>query len=180
METFEVDAIKEGETKLTWGPGEHRIHFKELIKGAKESIEIYQQALQDEELSELLMDAVKRGVNVSILMSEFPFGPKHGNKSEKYQQLIVNTKSYDGKKCAQVKLTGELVKEGDLAGKKLHIHAKVMIVDGLNPKEAIMYLGSTNFYTPALDKDRNVGIITKDSRYIIPVQTQFKKDWKAH
>lgn len=177
---FKVKDIKLGETRLTWGPNHHRQHLEQLINNASESIEIYQQALQDEALTDLLVDAIKRGVKVSILMSQFPFGEKHGNKSEQDQLKIIEASANNPENKSEVRLTGQQIEEGPLKGKKLHIHAKVMIIDGGNPQKAIMYLGSANFYTPALDKDRNVGVITRDQDYIQPVRHQFLQDWAAH
>lgn len=136
--------------------------------------------MQDEEITRLLQEAIKRGVNVTILMSEFPFNAKHGNKSWDSQLKIVNTKSENRQHIGQVRLTGQVITAGELEGSRLHIHAKVMIIDGDDPKKVIMYLGSANFYQPALDKDRNVGVITRNMEYINPVRGQFLKDWHAH
>jgi phosphatidylserine/phosphatidylglycerophosphate/cardiolipin synthase-like enzyme len=177
---YVVKDINFGETRLTWGPNQHRQHLEQLINHASESIEIYQQALQDEVITNLLVDAIKRGVKVSVLMSQFPFGSKHGNKSEHDQLKISEASANNPANKSEVRLTGQQIEEGPLKGKKLHIHAKVMIVDGGNPQKAIMYLGSANFYTPALDKDRNVGVVTRDQDYIQPVRQQFVQDWAAH
>lgn len=175
MPLFDIEDINEGASRLSWGPEQHCHHFKQLIKKAKNSIQIYQQDLQDQELRDLLVEAVKRGVKVSILMSEFPFGIKNGNKSEESQRIIASTQSKDGLALGKIRLTGQLLNDGDLKNKRLHIHAKAMIIDG-----KIMYLGSANFYTKALHKDRNVGIITRNLEYVKPVQMQFEADWNAH
>ncbi len=180
LQQYNIADLSKDESRFTWGPEQHRPHFKQLIEIATQSIEIYQQALQDEEITRLLVGAIERGVKVSILMSKFPFGVKHGNKSEESQNTIRNAKSSNHEALGEVRLTGTSIKEGELVGKKLHIHAKVVLIDANDPQKAIMYLGSANFYTPALDKDRNVGIITRDPGYIKPVQEQFIKDWQAH
>lgn len=164
-----LEDILPGGSRLTWGPEQHRTHLGDLIKRATHSIEIYQQALQDQALTDLLVEAIGRGVKVHILMSEFPFGAKHGNKSAPNQLAIVQAKSPDGENLGKVSLTN-----------RLHIHAKVLLVDGEDPEKAMMYLGSANFYQPALDFDRNVGVITKDHEYIQPVRQQFVKDWVLH
>lgn len=177
---FAIDDIKAYETRLSWGPNHHRQHLEQLINKATNSIEIYQQALQDTAITNLLLNAVKRGVKVSILMSEFPFGTKHGNLSEADQRKIIEATPINTSQKGDVRLTGQQINDGVLKGKKLHIHAKVVIIDGDVPQKAIMYLGSANFYTPALDHDRNVGVITRDPDYITPIRNQFLQDWKAH
>lgn len=181
LKDFEVGKLVWGETRLSWGPNHHRQHFYSLIQQAKTSIEIYQQALQDPPLTNCLSEAITKGIKVSILMSQFPFGSKHGNKSEAEQQKILAVPAVNEEKRAEVRLTGKpITLEGALNGKSLHIHAKVMIIDGNDSQKAFMYLGSANFYTPAIDKDRNVGIITRNSDYIGPVRAQFLQDWEAH
>jgi|GEM_PF-2544120 len=180
VKDFTISDLKPGETRLSWGPNQHRQHFKQLIQAATTSIEIYQQALQDEEITNLLLEAIEKGIKVSILMSEFPFGIKHGNKSSAAQRKIINASSINEQSTGRIRLTGNQIQHGPLKGKKLHIHAKVMIIDGNNPQKTLMYLGSANFYTPALDHDRNVGIITRDLEYIMPVHNQFLQDWETH
>jgi phosphatidylserine/phosphatidylglycerophosphate/cardiolipin synthase-like enzyme len=119
LKDFNVADLKLGETRLSWGPDLHRSHLKQLIQIATESIEIYQQALQDEELTSLLVDAIKRGVKVSILMSQYPFGVKHGNKSEQDQRKIMETAAPTPESKGEVRLTGQQIEESPLQGKKL-------------------------------------------------------------
>ena len=155
--------IKTNAHRLAWGPDQHLPLLLEMIVNANETIYIYQQALQDEVISKALQSAAKRGVDVRILMSQFPFGEKHGNKSAPEQELLI-------KSGGKVRLTGKINREGI----KLHVHAKVMLVD-----QKVMYLGSANFYTPALTKDRQVGVVTKNAQHINPIFERFLKDWNA-
>lgn len=140
--------------KLTWGSEQHRLHFLEIIDGAKESINIYQQALQDAEIIDHLVDALKRGVKVKILISKYPFGKKHGNPSEPFQQGI---READG----EVKFP-------------LHIHGKLIIVD-----YAMATVGSCNFFTPSMNKDRQLTLLTKKPEHIAHFSGVFEKDWEA-
>ena len=55
---------------------------------------------------------------------------------------------------------------------KLYIHAKIIIIDN---KE--MYLGSGNFYAPAIDQTRELGISITNPKQIKIVRDQFEKDW---
>lgn len=160
---YSIANIKPNSHRLAWGPDQHLPLLLEMIESAKESIYIYQQALQDASISKALQDAASRGVEIRLLMSKFPFGEKHGNKSAPEQEALK-------------KAGGKVLLTGDVNGEKtkLHIHAKVMIVD-----KKLMYLGSANFYTPALTKDRQVGVITKNSQHINPVLERFLQDWKA-
>lgn len=54
---------------------------------------------------------------------------------------------------------------------QVNVHAKVLIID-----DRILYIGSTNFYQPSIDKNRNVGLLTQDQKLIAEVLAVFKKD----
>jgi phosphatidylserine/phosphatidylglycerophosphate/cardiolipin synthase-like enzyme len=176
---YTVSDLKPDESRLSWGPRQHRQHFIELIRLAR-SIDIYLQDFQDpiifKALKERLEKHKEKSFSLRILMSEYPFGDKSlGNKSLPHLKGLV-------KVGAQIRLTGRKKLNNDLP---LHIHAKVMLIK-LNAKDAdnqIMYLGSTNFYGPVLApeaKDLNVGIITRAPYYINPVQRTFEEDWNLH
>lgn len=150
-----------GTHRLSWGPDQHREHFLELIDSAKKTIDIYQQDLQDAQIVEHLTCASHRGVSVRVLMSNYPFGENHGNKNEVFQQKIKDAQG-------QVKLTQR---------PNLHIHAKVLIVDG-KEKDGMMYMGSCNFFSSAIDKDRQVGLITNDLKHVQLILDVFEKDWQ--
>ena len=143
--------------KLTWGPEQQRQHFLEMIDYAKKSIEIYQQDLQDPEIVNHLVTASKKGLTIRILMSEYPFGKKHGNKNKLSQQMISDA-------GGQVKLTSV---------PPLHIHAKVLIID-----DTLMYVGSCNFFPHSIDEDRQVGLITRDKKHLNRFLEVFEKDWQ--
>lgn len=165
---YDVNSIKVGETRLSWGPFHHLEHLVKIIDSAKKTISIYQQDLQDKVIVEALKNAIKRNVKVRICMSKFPFGPNVPNKN------LTNLYSILEKK-GQVRLTGTLSKMGS---KPIHIHAKVLIAD-----HNIMYLGSANFYPAILQpktNQLNVGIITRSQDAISYVEKYFDIDWDAH
>lgn len=176
---YSVSELKPEETRLTWGPQQHRHHFIELIQLAK-SIDIYQQSLQDATIFEALKKRLesregREDFRLRILMSEYPFGKGKENKNLTHLKELA-------KAGAQVRLTGRKKYHNNLP---LHIHAKAMLIN-LNDKNAntqLMYLGSANFYGPVLNpeaKDFNVGIITRAPSYIDLVQKTFEEDWGLH
>jgi hypothetical protein len=168
---YSVNALKKGETRLSWGPLYHKQYLLDLIQGAKFSIDIYQQDLQDPSIREALISRAKT-IKIRILMSVYPFGEKNGNKN------IPFLKELEKHGC-QIYLVGAIAPEGKAP---LHIHAKVLIRDVGQPSQA-MYLGSANFYPAILEekeKNLNVGIITTDDIFITPVAHTFKEDWDAH
>lgn len=158
---YKVADLKTGETRLSWGPFHHLQHLTDMIDGAKKSIAVYQQDIQDATILKHLLQALDRKVNVRVLMSEHPFDSKFPNKS------LPNLKSII-KQVGQVHLTNQT-----------HIHAKVMIVDYGTDQE-MMYVGSANFYLKTLNPEQNnlnVGIITRQKDMIKKVDDYFNDDW---
>ncbi|MGI4851229.1 MAG: phospholipase D-like domain-containing protein [Janthinobacterium lividum] len=169
---YHIEDIEKDETRLSWGPGQHREHLLKLIDQAKKSLVIYQQDLQDSSINEALIKKIKQKVQVFILMSRYPFGRQNENKN---LPLLENLR----KEGANVCLVGEKKVYNDLP---LHIHAKVLLSDAGTSNE-IMYLGSANFYTSVLNtqgSNLNLGVITRDNAYIKIVHETFMKDWKVH
>lgn len=174
IESYKISDVQHGETRLSWGPWHHHQHILNLIKNAMSNIDIYQQDLQDKNIVAALASKAAEGIKVRILMSGYPFSQEHGNKN------LANLRQLQ-EVNAQVLLTSEK-KLGKFFDKPLHIHAKVLMCDAGTPSEA-MYLGSANFYPDVLDpskKNLNLGIITKDSKFIQPVNEFFSADWTDH
>ena len=169
---YSVKDIEEGATRLTWGPTQHYAHLIEMIESAQYDISIYQQDLQDRGIIKALEDKLTQGLEVRILMSHHPFGPKASNKSLSNLKKLVQA-------GAHVRLTGhnKLIQYG----LPLHIHAKVLLID--RHTKPLMYLGSANFYEAVLDpKERNLnlGLITRSHDYIDSVKAYFEEDWLSH
>lgn len=139
---------------LVFGPDQQRSTFLTLFNKAQDSIEIYQQSFQDEGMAKACAAAAKENVKVRVLMMPFPFG-----------------KDKDANIPNQILMRQAGVDIG--LNDKLYIHAKIIIVDG---KE--MYLGSGNFYEPAIDQTRELGVLMTNSKQIQVVRDQFENDWK--
>lgn len=172
LPSYTVRDIQNDSTRLSWGPYQHLDHLLQMIDQAKEDIAIYQQDIQDTKIVEALEKKLTNGVKVRILMSNYPFGKERPNKSYPNQLRLV-------KKGAEVRLTGKKIFQDDLP---LHIHAKVLIVDG-GTDHQLMYLGSANFYPPIFDPEErnlNLGCITCATKYVIPVLNTFEDDWAFH
>jgi phosphatidylserine/phosphatidylglycerophosphate/cardiolipin synthase-like enzyme len=128
-----------------------------MINSARKSIRIYQQDFTDVGIAQAVAGAARAGVIVEVVMMPFPF-----SKSE--DKNIPNQK---------------LIQE---AGGKVYLHnyhymhAKVMIIDGNDTDNRLMYIGSCNFFTPSLDQTRELGVLTADAEQINQVNTVFESD----
>ena len=138
---------------LLWGPAGQRKKIEELIHHAENSIRIYQQDFTDLKVLEALLQAVKNGVHVELIMSPHPFGFNRPDNNTENQKRLEEV-------GGRVYLTNQV-----------NVHAKVLIID-----DRILYIGSTNFYQPSIDKNRNVGLLTQDQKLIAEVLAVFKKD----
>jgi cardiolipin synthase len=145
---------------LVWGPHTQRTKILQLIEKAQESIDIYQQDIQDKGIQRALLGALKRGIKVRLIMMPYPFDKHH-------------------QKDGNIPHQNELIQKGGHVGlyKALYVHAKALLIDGENPTKAQLYVGSTNFYTPSLDENRELGIIVTDPTPIAEFQRVFSQDW---
>lgn len=141
---------------LLWGPEGQREKIYALLESAKHSIRIYQQDVTDEGVMERLVQAAKRGVEVELIMSPHTFGWNNPDNNTPNQDKLM-------KAGGHVFLTSSV-----------SVHAKVFILD-----DELMYLGSTNFYQPAIDQNRNVGLMTRNSNLISQVLQVFAGDKNA-
>lgn len=138
---------------LIWGPEKQRDKFYTLIASAKASIRIYQQDITDKEIVQQLLNALKRNIEVELIMSPHPFGWNNPDHNVTNQQELI-------KAGAHVYLVASV-----------SVHAKVFVID-----DQTMYLGSTNFYQPAIDQNRNVGLLTFNKELINQVLQIFERD----
>ena len=147
-------------TQIVLGPDDQRSVFLKLINTAKKSIRIYQQDFQDVGIAKALAGAAKDGVKVEVLMMPYPFSKTQDNNIP--NQNLIRSKG------------------GTVHLHKHHyVHAKLILVDAEEPENAIMYVGSCNFYTASLDQTRELGILTKDKAQIAKVMNVFNLDLKV-
>lgn len=146
--------IVPNDAPLVWGPDQQRSSFLSLINSAQKSIHIYQQDFQDVGIAQAVAGAARANINVKILMMPFPFSKKE-DKNIPNQTLLTEA-------GAEVRLNSDL-----------YMHAKILITDGKT-----MYLGSGNFYTPAIDQTRELGILLTDPKAIETVLKTFEQDWE--
>jgi cardiolipin synthase len=143
---------------LVWSPDQGRTPFIKLINSAKKNIWVYQQDIEDPEIANALAAAARKKIDVRLMMTPFPFNKaKDGNAPN--QEIIRQA----GGKVGFI--TDHVV-----------IHAKVMLVD-VGEESSKVWLGSTNFYPPSLNNNRELGIITSHAPAIDTISSVFKKDW---
>ncbi len=134
---------------LVWSPGSEQTML-DLINNAKTSLKIYNEEMADGNIVRSLATASERGVDVQIVM----------------------TYSNNWKK-AFVKLSTAGVHIHTLSrSSPLYIHAKVIIVD-----DSKAFVGSENFSSNSLLKNRELGTIITNPKIIDQIETIFTKDY---
>lgn len=176
---FELAQLELGKAKLSWGPWHHQDNIIQMIAQAQKTIDIYQQDLQDTAICDALKAKAAIGIQIRILMSQVPFRTPE-NLAHKINKSRSNLGSLQkhAPQNVQVKLVG--APPSDPNQYPLHIHAKILIIDG-EEKDCWMYLGSANFFPGVLDpkgNNLNVGVIMRATPDIQGVLKQFNQDWQ--
>jgi cardiolipin synthase A/B len=146
-------------TRIILGPLYQRKLIMDLLRSAKSSIHIYQQDLCDPEMGKLLSSLAKEGKKIEVIMVPAPFG---GVDSNRINQTIITASG------GQFRFKPK---------NELYIHAKVILIDP--EKKGQMYIGSCNFWSECLSRNRELGVVTNNKSQIQVVYDTFKKDWQS-
>ncbi len=138
---------------LVISPDNSRNDFVTFINGAKTSLLIEAEEMQDTTVEQAIASAAQRGVNVEVILPT-PSGGTDSNAAG----------------IAVIKAGGAQVKEDG----QLYMHAKMMVADGSNA-----YVGSVNISTNSFDNNRELGVLFTDSGVISTLQQTFQSDWSV-
>jgi cardiolipin synthase A/B len=143
---------------LVWSPTNSGSALLGLINGATKSLLISQEEFSDTQIESALVAALKRGVAVTLVQE---------NQENKYATVLTALKNA-GAKIAVYTSTDS---------KAYYIHAKSVLADYGAPA-AKLFLGSENFTTDSLGKNRELGLIFSDSACMTGVYNALTKDFK--
>jgi phosphatidylserine/phosphatidylglycerophosphate/cardiolipin synthase-like enzyme len=136
------------DTPLVISPVNSRQKLLAEIQGATRSIHFFAQEFEDTQIVNAMVAAARRGIEVKGLLAP---------------GIAGNTK------------TGQEVKA---AGGQIRIlsqpyeHAKATLVDS-----SLVYIGSINYTATSLDKNRELGILTRQSDIASQMETEFASFW---
>ncbi len=143
-------------TDLVWSPGSQS-QMLAVINGARHSLSIENEEMDDPAITRAIVAAARRGVKVEITMT-----------ADSY---------YDGALTSIVKAGGHVHLYANESS-DLYIHAKVTIADGGLGAQR-MYAGSINFSSASMNYNRELGIVTSDAAVIRAVKAVVAGDF-AH
>ena len=108
--------------------------------------------MQDSEVEDALVNAVRRGIQVQVIL------PVPGNGSSDSNNEGIST----------IRQGRVQVKEDP----RLYMHAKIIIVDGQRA-----FVGSENISTASLNRNRELGIVVSDQSVLTTLSQTFQQDW---
>jgi cardiolipin synthase A/B len=143
---------------LVWSPTNSRTALQGLISGAVNSLYLEQLELSDPGMVSALEAALKRGVALTLVQED---------QDNEYTTNLTALKNA-GAKIALYTST---------SASAYFIHAKTILADYGTP-QAKLFVGSENFSTDSLDKNRELGLIFSDSTCMTGVYNALTADFK--
>jgi phosphatidylserine/phosphatidylglycerophosphate/cardiolipin synthase-like enzyme len=158
--TFNADFINAAITpptgdNLVWSPTNSRSALTGLIEGAAKSLLISQEEFADTAIQTLVEAALRRGVAVTLVQE---------NMGGKYSPVLNALKSAGATIATYSSRTG------------YYIHAKTVLAD-YGTAQAKLFVGSENFSTDSLDKNRELGLIFSDPGCMAGVEAAITADY---
>lgn len=142
-------------TNLVWSPTNSRSTIEGLINNATQSLLIAQEELEDPGLESALVAALKRGVALTLVQE---------NLKGEYSKALNPLKAAGAQIAIYSSRTG------------YYIHAKIVLAD-YGTTKASLFVGSENFTTDSLDKNRELGLVFNDQACMESVRTAVLADY---
>ena len=142
---------------LVWSPTNSRSGLTTLIEGAAKSLLISQEEFADTAIQTLVEAALRRGVAVTLVQE---------NAGGKYSPVLNALKNAGASIATYSSRTG------------YYIHAKTVLAD-YGTAQASLFVGSENFSTDSLDKNRELGLIFSDPACMAGVEAAITADYNG-
>ena len=141
---------------LVWSPIDSQDHLIGLINGATSSLRIYSEEMGDRTVENALIRAAKRGVDVQVCGE---------NESGEYDSAFAKLAR------AGIRISYYSSSTG------FYIHGKVVEADyGVRGAEKV-FVGSENFSSTSLNRNRELGLITSDRTVMAAIAKDFGTDF---
>jgi cardiolipin synthase len=140
---------------LVWSPTDSQTQLLALINSATATLQVENEEMGLPAVTTALENAARRGVNVQVIMT---------NTGDEYAT------EFDALTTAGAHVAT------DTGETPIFIHAKVIIAD-FGTATARVFLGSENFSSASLTRNRELGLILKDSAILTSTHTTLAKDF---
>jgi hypothetical protein len=142
---------------LVWSPTNAEGSALSVINGAKHTLAIENEEMNDPAVTGALAAAAGRGVRVEITMTA---DPEWSQALNELAQAGARIRLYANSKSV------------------LYIHAKAIVADAGRPDQRVL-VGSQNFSVASLNYNRELGVITTDPAVVAVLSTTLASDY-AH
>jgi cardiolipin synthase len=154
---FAHRSIQPGDGKdLVWSPTGSQATLLVLIGGATKSLRIYSEEMGDTTIEDALIKAAKRGVSVKVCGE---------NESGEYDS------DFSRLAAAGVRISYYSSAHG------FYIHGKVIEAD-YGTGHAKVFIGSENFSSTSLNRNRELGLITSNQKVLSAIARTFAGDYR--
>ncbi|MCD5380650.1 phosphatidylserine/phosphatidylglycerophosphate/cardiolipin synthase family protein [Candidatus Gracilibacteria bacterium] len=143
-------------------PYSSRSKFVTMIEGAEYEIKMYAQYLKDEKLFNILKQEAENGIKIEIILS------KNGYESYSEENRICGDKASTDSTCQKFVHENIVVSAINDSAK---MHSKAILVD-----EKYLFIGSINFSTSSMDKNREMGLLLSNTEIITKFLKVFEGD----
>jgi phosphatidylserine/phosphatidylglycerophosphate/cardiolipin synthase-like enzyme len=140
---------------LVWSPTNSQARLLALINGARKSLRIYSEEMGDSTVIDALISAARRGVNVQIC------GENSGGE-------------YDSAFTRLARAGVHISYFSSPSG--FYIHGKVIEAD-YGTGDARVFIGSENFSSTSLNRNRELGLITSEPAILTAIASTFAADF---
>jgi phosphatidylserine/phosphatidylglycerophosphate/cardiolipin synthase-like enzyme len=142
-------------TDLVWSPTNSQSSILAVINGAKRTLAVENEEMDDPTISTALEDAARRGVKVTVVMTS---DSEWDDAFSELDSAGVSVHVYPDTDNA------------------LYIHAKAVVADAGQPDDDA-FVGSENFSTASLDYNRELGLRTTDGTIVSGLGSVIAKDY---
>jgi cardiolipin synthase len=141
---------------LVWSPSNSQGRLLALINGAHQSLRIYSEEMSDSTIEDALIKAAHRGADVRVCGE---------NSGGEYDSDFTRLSR------AGVRISYYRSSHG------FYIHGKVVEAD-YGTKHAKVFIGSENFSSTSLNRNRELGLITPDHTVMSSIARTFAADFR--
>ena len=143
---------------LIWSPTTAQDDLLSLINGARQTLLVENEELGDAPIVTALENACKRGVHLSLAMTD------------------TNTFYHTNFQALETAGCGVHIGADD--ADTLYIHAKAIVADAGTP-DAIGYVGSINFSNASLNRNRELGLYIHDAALLRQIASTLTSDYNG-
>jgi cardiolipin synthase A/B len=142
-------------TDLVWSPTNAQADVLAVISGARHTLAVENEEMDDPAITSALAAAARRGVNVTVTMTE------DSEWDEAFSELA--------RAGVHIRLYPD-------SSQDLYIHAKAIVADAGRPRQQVL-VGSQNFSEASLGYNRELGIRTTSPAVVAAISAALARDY---